>query len=131
MRSPSDSANIFRDILLKYCKAEELYDYDIPQLPGDLGLCPKRKKCGVVFLLSCRMTWASYSLRSGYYTTDEVEIIESQAEDILQKIRDRIWTSLEVTQAFCKAAALAQELVCQSLLPKRHRVAHWTARHIV
>ena len=53
----------------------------------------------------------SYSLRSGYYTTDEVEIIESEAEDILQKIRDRIWTSLEVTKAFCKAAALAQELV--------------------
>ena len=52
-----------------------------------------------------------YSLKSGYYTTDEIEIIESEAEDILQKIRDRIWTSLEVTQAFCKAAALAQRLV--------------------
>lgn len=52
-----------------------------------------------------------YSLKSGYYTTNEIEIIESEAEDILQKIRDRIWTSLEVTKAFCKAAALAQNLV--------------------
>ena len=52
-----------------------------------------------------------YSLKAGYYTTDEIEIIESEAEDILQKIRDRIWTSLEVIQAFCKAAALAQRLV--------------------
>lgn len=56
----------------------------------------------------------SYSVKSGYYTTYEVEIIESEAEDILQKIRDRIWTSLEVTKAFCKAAALAQELVCRT-----------------
>jgi amidase len=53
----------------------------------------------------------SYSIKSGYYTTYEIEIIESEAEDILQKIRDRIWTSLEVITAFCKAAALAQELV--------------------
>ena len=53
----------------------------------------------------------SYSLKSGFYTTDEIEIIESEAEDILQKIREQIWTSLEVTEAFCKAAALAQELV--------------------
>jgi amidase len=51
-----------------------------------------------------------YSLKSGYYTIPELEIIHSEAEDILQKIRDRIWTSLEVTQAFCKAAAYAQSL---------------------
>jgi amidase len=66
----------------------------------------------------------SYSLKSGYYTTDEIEIIESEAEDILQKIRDRIWTSLEVTQAFCKAAAMAQELVCLSLLLESVPAAH-------
>lgn len=53
----------------------------------------------------------AYSLKSGYYTTDEIEIIESEAEDILQKIREKIWTSVEVTKAFCKAAALAQSLV--------------------
>lgn len=52
-----------------------------------------------------------YALNSKFYSTDEREIIESEAEDILQKIRDRIWTSLEVAQAFCKAAALAQRLV--------------------
>ena len=62
------------------------------------------------------LTW--YSSRSGYYTTDEIEIIESEAEYILQQIRDGMWTSLEVTKAFCKAAALAQELVCRSLLLK-------------
>lgn len=51
-----------------------------------------------------------YSLKSGYYTTSELEIIQLEAEDILQKIRDRIWTSLEVAQAFCKASAYAQSL---------------------
>lgn len=51
-----------------------------------------------------------YSLKSGYYTTPELEIIQSEAEDILQKIRDGIWTSTEVAQAFCKASAYAQSL---------------------
>lgn len=51
-----------------------------------------------------------YSLKAGYYTTPELEIIESEAEDILQKIQDRIWTSTEVAQAFCKASAYAQSL---------------------
>ena len=50
------------------------------------------------------------SLESGLYTTDELEIIRSEAEDILEKIRDRIWTSLEVAKAFCKASAIAQAL---------------------
>jgi amidase len=51
-----------------------------------------------------------YSLNSGYYTIPELEIIQSEAEDILQKVRDRIWTSSEVAQAFCKASAYAQSL---------------------
>jgi amidase len=53
----------------------------------------------------------TFSFRSRLYTTEEVEILQSEAEDILQKIRDRIWTSLEVTEAFMKAAAIAQHLV--------------------
>lgn len=52
-----------------------------------------------------------YSFKSGLYTTEEVEILQSEAEDILQKIRDRIWTSIEVTEAFMKATAIAQQLV--------------------
>lgn len=51
-----------------------------------------------------------YSLNSRYYSTAELDIIQSEAEDIVQKIRDRIWTSLEVAQAFCKASAYAQSL---------------------
>ena len=51
-----------------------------------------------------------YALKSGYYTTEELEIIQSEAEDILEKIANRIWTSLDVTKAFCKASAYAQEL---------------------
>ena len=51
-----------------------------------------------------------YALKSGYYTTDELEIIQSEAEDILEKVANRIWTALEVTEAFCKASAYAQEL---------------------
>lgn len=53
----------------------------------------------------------TYPKSSGLFSSEEIEIIESQAEDIIQKIRDKIWTSLEVTKAFCKSAALAQQLV--------------------
>lgn len=53
----------------------------------------------------------AFSFKSGWYTMEEVEILQSEAEDILQKIRDRIWTSTEVAEAFTKAAAVAQRLV--------------------
>lgn len=48
---------------------------------------------------------------SGHFTPEELEIIESSAEDILFKIRDKAWTSLLVTKAFCKASIVAQQLV--------------------
>lgn len=48
---------------------------------------------------------------SKHFSHEEVEIIESEAEDILIKIKEKIWTSLEVTEAFCKAAVVAQQLV--------------------
>jgi len=53
----------------------------------------------------------TYSFKCGYYTTEELDIIQCEAEHILEKIRDRVWTSVEVTKAFCKASALAQKLV--------------------
>lgn len=53
----------------------------------------------------------TFSLQAGLYTIDEIEILQSEAEDILQKIRHRIWTAVEVTEAFMKAAAVAQRLV--------------------
>lgn len=53
----------------------------------------------------------AFSFESRLYTVEEVEIIQSEAEDILQKIRDKIWTSMEVTEAFIKAAVVAQQLV--------------------
>lgn len=53
----------------------------------------------------------AFVFRSRCYTTDEVEILQSEAEDILQKIRDKIWMAVEVAEAFMKAAAVAQQLV--------------------
>lgn len=52
---------------------------------------------------------------SGHFTSEELEIIESNAEDILSNIKTRKWTSLAVTKAFCKASIVAQQLVS---LPK-------------
>jgi amidase len=48
---------------------------------------------------------------SGHFTAEELEITESNAEDILLNIRKRKWTSLAVTEAFCKASVVAQQLV--------------------
>lgn len=53
----------------------------------------------------------SVPIDAGLYTQEEVGIIPSQAEDIHLKMRERIWTSLEVTTAFCKAATAAHQLV--------------------
>ncbi|KIW86396.1 hypothetical protein Z517_01792 [Fonsecaea pedrosoi CBS 271.37] len=51
-----------------------------------------------------------YALKSDYYTDDERQIIQSEADVILEKIRTKQWTALEVAKAFSKASALAQEL---------------------
>lgn len=53
----------------------------------------------------------TFSFSCGLYTIEEIEILQSDVEDILQKVRDRIWTSVEVTETYIKAAAVAQQLV--------------------
>lgn len=56
---------------------------------------------------------------SGHFTSEELEVIETSAEDILQKIRERIWTSVEVTKAFSKAAVVAHQLVGYLIPPQK------------
>ena len=59
-----------------------------------------------------------HAFNSGYFTSQELAIMNSEAQDIIRKIRDQVWTALEVTQAFCKASAFAQQLV-SGLLGRR------------
>ena len=56
------------------------------------------------------------SIPRKHLTAIEIEIVESQAEDILSKIKEKTWTALEVTEAFCKAATIAHQLVKLSSL---------------
>jgi amidase len=49
---------------------------------------------------------------SGHFTPEELDVINTNAQEILLKIKQKIWTALEVTKAFCKAAVVAQQLVC-------------------
>ena len=55
---------------------------------------------------------------SGHFSAEELEIMETNAEDILQKIQKKIWTSVQVTTVFCKAATVAQQLASLLLIPK-------------
>lgn len=48
---------------------------------------------------------------SQHFTTSELDIIESSAAALLQRLHSRDLTSVEVTKAFCKASAVAQQLV--------------------
>ncbi|KAF2820221.1 amidase [Ophiobolus disseminans] len=47
---------------------------------------------------------------SGWFTAEELEITDSTALQILEKIASKSWTSEKVTRAFCKRAAAAQQL---------------------
>ena len=50
----------------------------------------------------------------GVLTAREIEITsDNDAVDIVEKIRDEVYTAEEVTIAFCKRAAIAQQLVAQ------------------
>lgn len=48
---------------------------------------------------------------SGWFSQKELDITDSTATQILQKIASKTWSSEEVTKAFCKRAAAAQQLV--------------------
>lgn len=62
-----------------------------------------------------------YSLSLSFYSELELEIISASAKDILENTRDRKWTCVQVTQAFCKASALAQSLVTPTHLDSLER----------
>jgi amidase len=53
----------------------------------------------------------SWPKESGWFSQKELEITDSTASSILQKIASKVWSSEEVTKAFCKRAAAAQQLV--------------------
>lgn len=51
--------------------------------------------------------------RSGLLTPKEVEITEAyNAVALLEKLRSGVFSAFEVTTAFCKRAAIAQQLLC-------------------
>ncbi|EEP79790.1 hypothetical protein UREG_04636 [Uncinocarpus reesii 1704] len=52
----------------------------------------------------------SFPKTSGLLSTEELEIIYSDAETLVQRIKERKLTSVAATIAFCKAAAIAQKL---------------------
>lgn len=54
----------------------------------------------------------SFPASSGLLSAEELEIIRSDAETLLAQIKSRKLTSVAATTAFCKAAVIAQKLVC-------------------
>src|ERR1700712_1060068 len=55
-----------------------------------------------------------YPKKSGILTDEEIAITESSATDLVAKLAKKELTSVAVTTAFCKRAALAHQLVCNS-----------------
>lgn len=49
--------------------------------------------------------------QSGWFTSEELEITNTPAAQLLEKLKARQWTSEKVTRAFCKRAAAAHQLV--------------------
>ncbi len=55
---------------------------------------------------------------TGLFTAAQLEIISSSAETILTKVAEGGWTAVEVTEAFCLSASVAQQLVCRTSLTR-------------
>jgi amidase len=69
-------------------------------------------------------TWPK---ESGWFTAEELEITDSTATQILQKIASKSWSSEAVTRAFCKRAAAAQQLVSRCRPYDSREKAHVTS----
>lgn len=64
-----------------------------------------------LFPLDDQLDVTTFPQESGFYTQHEIEITSTPVPTILPNIASGLWTSEEVTRAFCKAAAAAQQLV--------------------
>jgi len=72
---------------------------DLPELPPDNQL-PK--------------DLTNYARKHDSFNQAELDIIYSEAAAIIENVREKRWTALSVAKAFCKSAALAQQLVSRS-----------------
>lgn len=52
----------------------------------------------------------TFPSKSGWFTKAELTILSTDALKILRQLSSGVWTSEEVTQVFCKAAAAAHQL---------------------
>jgi amidase len=52
---------------------------------------------------------------SGLFTLEELQIIAAGVVEIIEQISHKKWSAQEVTRAFCKAAAVAHQLVLLDL----------------
>lgn len=52
----------------------------------------------------------TFPSKSGWFTKRELTILSTDALKILRQLSSGAWTSEEVTQVFCKAAAAAHQL---------------------
>jgi amidase len=54
---------------------------------------------------------SNFAAESGFFTQHELDITSKTAAELLQKLSQAEWTSEEVALAFCKRAAVAQQLL--------------------
>ena len=54
--------------------------------------------------------------KCGLLTPKDIEITNTEVHVLLEKLANGIWTSVEVTTAFCKRAIIAHRLVREYLL---------------
>ena len=66
----------------------------------------------------------------GVLTQREVEITTiSSATKLLKDIKDRVYTAVEVTTAFCKRASIAHQLVCYPYQASHSCYREWSRNH--
>ena len=53
--------------------------------------------------------------QAGILTEREIQITRTDGYGVVEKIRQKKWTCVEVTEAFCKRAMLAQKYVASSM----------------
>lgn len=87
------------------------------QYHGATNVMEVPRTCGILSDIECQIT------------------SDFDATGLLEKLKDEVWSAEQVTVAFCKRAAIAQQLVRQSLHFSSHGVpptyAHSRGRPIV
>lgn len=116
MQTFQDSWRVKAEAKVADMKSKIPDDWTLEQ--ADLDMAKKQRKLNGLFFES-------------FLDGNDLNIIRNDSVQLVDKIRDQHYTAVEVTQAYCKAAAIAQQIVSKAQQTLPHSTSPMSMSNLV